>query len=66
LILEGGTETSVKDYHSTLHNIPEERRYYADDVNMLGGSVRTMKKNTEAFVVANKEIGLEVNAEVKN
>jgi hypothetical protein len=35
---------------------------YADDINILGGSVRTIKKNTEALVVASKEIGLEVNA----
>jgi hypothetical protein len=36
---------------------------YADDVNILGGSVHAIKKNTEALVVASKEIGLEVNAE---
>ena len=35
---------------------------YADDVNMLGGSVHTIKENTEALVVASKGIGLEVNA----
>jgi len=36
---------------------------YADDVNILGGSVRTIMKNTEALVVASKEIGLEVIAD---
>ena len=36
---------------------------YADDVNILGGSVHTVKENAEALVVANKEFGLEVNAE---
>ena len=36
---------------------------YADDVNMLGGSVHTIKKNSEALVVASKENELEVNAE---
>jgi hypothetical protein len=35
----------------------------ANDVNILGGSVHAIKKNTEALVVASKEIGLEVNAE---
>jgi len=36
---------------------------YANDVNILGGSVHTVKKNAEALVVAaTKEIGLEVNA----
>jgi hypothetical protein len=36
---------------------------YADDVNILGGSVRAIKKNTDALVVASKEIDLEVIAE---
>ena len=36
---------------------------YADDVNMLGGSVHTIKKNADALVVACQEIGLEVNAD---
>ena len=36
---------------------------YADDVNMLGGSIHTIKKNTEALAVTSKEIGLEVNAD---
>jgi len=36
---------------------------YADDVNILGGSVHTVKKNAEALIVARKETGLEVNAD---
>jgi hypothetical protein len=36
---------------------------YADDINILGGSVHTVNKNTEALVVATKQNGLEVNAE---
>ena len=36
---------------------------YADDVNILRGSVHTIKKNTEALIGASKEIGLEVNAD---
>jgi hypothetical protein len=36
---------------------------YADDVNILGGSVHTVKKNADAVVVASKETGLEVNAD---
>ena len=36
---------------------------YAEDVNILGGSVYTIKKNAAAVVVASKEIGLEVNAD---
>ena len=34
---------------------------YADDVNILGGSVHTIKENAEALVVASKETGLEAN-----
>jgi hypothetical protein len=36
---------------------------YADDVNILGGSVQTVKENAEALVFATKEIGLEVNTD---
>jgi hypothetical protein len=36
---------------------------YADDVNILGGSMHTARKNTEALVLASKEVGLEVNSE---
>jgi hypothetical protein len=30
---------------------------YADDVNILGWSIHTIKKNTNALVVASKENG---------
>jgi hypothetical protein len=30
---------------------------------MLGGSIHTVRKNTDALLIASKEIGLEVNAE---
>jgi hypothetical protein len=36
---------------------------YAFDVNILRGSVHTIKKNAETLVVASKETGLEVNAD---
>ena len=36
---------------------------YADDVNILGGSIHMVEENAEALVVATKEIGLEVNAD---
>ena len=36
---------------------------YADDVNTLGGSIRTIKDNAEAWIVASKEIGIEENAD---
>ena len=36
---------------------------YADDVNILGGSIHTLKENAETLVAATREIGLEVNAD---
>jgi hypothetical protein len=36
---------------------------YADDVNILGGSIHTVKQNAEALVAAAREIGLEVSAD---
>jgi hypothetical protein len=36
---------------------------YADHVNLLGGSVNTMKENSETFLEASRDIGLEINAE---
>jgi hypothetical protein len=37
--------------------------FFAGDDNILGESVHTIKGNAEAFVVASKGIGLEVNAD---
>ena len=36
---------------------------YADDVNILAGSIHTVKENTKALVAATREIGLEVSAD---
>jgi hypothetical protein len=32
-------------------------------VDILGGSIHNIRKNTEALLIASKEIGLKVNAE---
>ena len=36
---------------------------YADDDDTLGGSIHTVRKNTDALLIASKELGLEANAE---
>jgi len=36
---------------------------YADDVNILGGSIHTLKEHAEASVAATREVGLEVSAD---
>jgi hypothetical protein len=36
---------------------------YADDVNLLDNSVNTIKENSETFLEASRDIGLEINAE---
>ena len=33
------------------------------DVNILGGSIHTLKENAEALAAATREIGLEVSAD---
>jgi len=35
--------------------------YYADDVNILAGSILTQKENEESLVVSTRQIRLEVN-----
>jgi hypothetical protein len=36
---------------------------YADDVNLLGDNIDTIKRNTETLIYARKEVGVEINIE---
>jgi flagellar hook protein FlgE len=36
---------------------------YADDINLVGNSVNTIKENSETLLEASGDIGLEINAE---
>jgi len=44
-------------------NGTHQRLAYADDINILGGSIHTLKEYAEALVAATREIGLEVSAD---
>ena len=44
-------------------NVTHQLLAYVDDVNILRGSIHTLKENAEALVAATREIGLEVNAD---
>jgi hypothetical protein len=44
-------------------NGTHQRLAYADDMNLLGNNMGTIKKNTETLIDASKEVGLEVNVE---
>jgi hypothetical protein len=37
---------------------------YADDVNLLGDNIDTIKKNAETLTDASKEVGLEINVKL--
>jgi hypothetical protein len=36
---------------------------YADDMNLLGDKIDTVRKKTETFIDASKEVGLEINGD---
>jgi hypothetical protein len=36
---------------------------YADDVNLLGDNIDTVRKNTETLIDASKEVGIEINVD---
>jgi hypothetical protein len=36
---------------------------YADDVNLMGDNMITVKKNTGTLIAASKKVGLEIKAE---
>jgi hypothetical protein len=44
-------------------NVTQQLLVYAYDVNMMGGSVRSIKENAEDLLVTSIQNGLEVNAD---
>jgi len=67
LLFSFGLEYAIRRVQVNQENLKlngtHQLLVYANDVNLLGGSVHTIKETAEALVVASKEIGLEVNAD---
>ena len=61
--LEYATRRAQVNQDGLKLNSTHQLMAYADDLNILGGSVDTVKKNAEALVAATREIGLEANAD---
>jgi hypothetical protein len=59
----GPLPTFLKLYSTPSLNGAHQLLAYDDDVNILGGSIHTIKENAEALVAATREIGLEVSAD---
>jgi hypothetical protein len=61
--LEHGITKVQANHEGLKFNGTHQLLVYADDVNILRGSVHTVKENAEPVVVGGKENGLEVNAD---
>jgi hypothetical protein len=67
LLLNFSLEYAIKraqlDKDGLKLNVTHQLLVYVSDINVLSGSIHTVKKTTETLVVVSKVVGLEVNAE---
>jgi hypothetical protein len=61
--LEYAIRKAQEDQAEMKLNGTHQLLVYADDVNLLGDNIDTIKRNTETLIDDSKEIGLEVNTE---
>jgi hypothetical protein len=67
LLLNSGLAYAVRRFQANQKDLKlngtHQLLVYAADDNIFGGSIHTIRKNTDASLIASKEIGLKVNAE---
>jgi hypothetical protein len=54
---------SKKNQVSLVLNGTLQVLVYADDTNLLGDNMNTIKENTQTLIVGSKDVGLEIHVE---